>query len=78
MERAYRLDRPDLDYHGRLCVLEYGRDLKKQKQLRAGVLMLVLESFVSAGVAGFFGAMIDKYAPVQGGQNVQLINGKAK
>src|SRR5579862_3158364 len=42
--------------------IKYGRDLKNHKQLRAGVLAFVLASFVSAGVAGFFGAMLDKYA----------------
>jgi hypothetical protein len=35
--------------------------------METGVLAFVLASFVSAGVAGFFGAMLDKYAPVQGG-----------
>ena len=57
---------------------KYGRDLKNHKQLRAGVLAFVLASFVSAGVAGFFGAMLDKYAPVQGGQIIQLSNREAK
>jgi magnesium-transporting ATPase (P-type) len=57
---------------------KYGRDLKNHKQLRAGVLAFVLASFVSAGVAGFFGAMLDKYAPVQGGDTIQLSNGEAK
>jgi hypothetical protein len=57
---------------------KYGRDLKNHKQLRAGVLAFVLASFVSAGIAGFFGAMLDKYAPVQGGQTIQLSNGEAK
>jgi hypothetical protein len=38
----------------------------------------VIVSFVSAGVAGFFGAMLDKYAPMQGGGGIQLTNGEAK
>ena len=59
-------------------VIKYGRDLKNHKQLRAGVLTFLLASFVSAGVAGFFGAMLDKYAPVQGGQTIQLSIGAAK
>jgi len=57
---------------------KYGRDLKNHKQLRAGVLAFVLASFVSAGVAGFFGAMLNKYAPVQDGQTIPLSNGEAK
>jgi hypothetical protein len=52
--------------------IRYGRDLSNQKQLRAAVLGFVAASFLAAGVAGFFGAMIDKYAPVQGGDTVQL------
>jgi hypothetical protein len=59
-------------------VIRYGRDLKNHKQLRAGVLAFLVASFVSAGVAGFFGAMLDKYAPVQGGQTIRLSNGEAK
>ena len=58
--------------------LKYGRDLKNHKHLRAGVLAFVAASFVSAGVAGFFGAMLNKYAPVQGGQTIQLSRGDAK
>lgn len=58
--------------------LKYGRDLRNHKQLRTGVLAFVLASLVSAGVAGFFGAMLDKYAPVQGGQTIQLSKGEAK
>jgi hypothetical protein len=57
---------------------KYGRDLKNHKHLRAGVLAFALASFASAGVAGFFGALLDKYAPVQGGQTIQLSNGEAK
>jgi hypothetical protein len=59
-------------------VIRYGRDLKNHKQLRAGVLAFLVASFVSAGVAGFFGAMLDKYAPVQGGQTIRLSKGEAK
>jgi len=58
--------------------LKYGRDLKNHKQLRVGVLAFVVASLISAGVAGFFGAMLDKYAPVQGGHTIQLSQGDAK
>jgi hypothetical protein len=33
---------------------------------------------VSAGIAGFFGAMINKNAPVQGGHTFQLSEGEEK
>jgi hypothetical protein len=53
-------------------LIRYGRDLKNHRQLRAAVLSFAVISFVSAGIAGFFGAMINKYAPVQGGPTIQL------
>jgi hypothetical protein len=56
----------------------YGRDLRNHRQLRAGVLGFTLVSFLAAGVAGFFGAMIDKVAPVQGGEMVHLSQGETK
>jgi len=59
-------------------VIKYGRDLKHHRQLRAAVLSFTLISFVAAGVAGFFGAMINKYAPVQGGHTFQLSHGEEK
>jgi hypothetical protein len=58
--------------------MRYGRDLANHKHLRAAVLSFAAASFIAAGIAGFFGAMIDKYAPVQGGQVIQLSNGEAK
>ena len=35
-------------------------------------------SFVAAGIAGFFGAMINKYAPVHGGHTIQIRRGEEK
>jgi hypothetical protein len=58
--------------------IRYGRDLKNHKQLRIAVLSFALASFVAAGIAGFFGAMINKYAPVQGGLTLQLSEGEQK
>jgi hypothetical protein len=58
--------------------IRYGRDLRNYRQLRAGVLGFTLVSFLAAGVAGFFGAMIDKVAPVQGGEIVHLSRGETK
>jgi hypothetical protein len=56
--------------------IRYGRNLRRHPQLRTAVLCFVFISFLAAGVAGFFGAMLDKYAPVQGGHNIQLIHGE--
>jgi hypothetical protein len=56
--------------------IRYGRDLKNHNQLRTAVLAFAAASFVAAGIAGFFGAMINKYAPIQGGQTVRLSRGQ--
>src|ERR1700677_4232354 len=58
--------------------IRYGRDLKNHRQLRSAVLCFALASFLAAGIAGFFGAMLDKYAPVQGGHTLQLSKGEEK
>jgi len=58
--------------------IRYGRDLARHKQLRAAVLGFAAASFLAAGIAGFFGAMINKAAPVQGGPAIQLKAGGEK
>ena len=58
--------------------IRYGSELKKHRQLRSAVIGFALVSFFAAGVAGFFGAMINKYAPVQGGHTIQLSHGGEK
>jgi hypothetical protein len=58
--------------------IKYGRDLRNHRQLRTAVLAFAVTSFVAAGIAGFFGAMINKYAPVQGGHTIQLTQGDEK
>lgn len=52
--------------------IRYGRDLRNHRQLRVAVLSFALVSFIAAGVAGFFGAMLNKNTPVQGGHTIQL------
>lgn len=56
--------------------IRHGRNLTRHPELRNAVLGFVLVSFVAAGIAGFFGAMLNKYAPVQGGQTIQLMHGE--
>lgn len=58
--------------------IRYGHDLRNHRQLRSGVLIFGLASLVAAGIAGFFGAEIENYAPVRGGGTIQLIRGEAK
>ena len=52
--------------------IRYGRDLRNHRQLRTAVLFFAVASFVASGIAGFFGAMLNKYAPVLGGHTIRL------
>jgi hypothetical protein len=56
--------------------LRYGRSLRNHPQLRNAVLVFVMVSLLAAGIAGFFGAMINKNAPVEGGDTLHLVNGE--
>jgi hypothetical protein len=56
-------------------VARYGSDLRHHPRLRSAVLAMVLVSFLSAGLAGFWGAMINKFAPVTGGTSITLMKG---
>jgi len=58
--------------------IRYGRGLQHHKQLRAAVLCFALVSFLAAGIAGLFGALINKQAPVQGGPTIHLSSGGEK
>ena len=58
--------------------LRYGRDLMNHPRLRTAVLGFTALSFLSAGIAGVFGALIDKQAPVNGGRNFHLSAGVEK
>jgi hypothetical protein len=55
--------------------VKYGRSIQTQPQLRNAVLCFVLVSFLAAGIAGFFGGMIDKKAPVEGGAIIHFVHG---
>jgi hypothetical protein len=56
----------------------YGRQMALHRRLRTAVLLFAAASFLAAGIAGFFGAMINKYAPVRGGNTIQLSQGGEK
>ena len=51
----------------------YRRNLKNQPALRTAVLGFMLVSLMAAGVAGFWGAMLNKHAPVEGGRILHLL-----
>jgi hypothetical protein len=56
-------------------LFKYGGSIKNHPALRNGVLSFVVVSFLAAGIAGFFGAMINKAAPVQGGATIHRMRG---
>lgn len=53
----------------------YGRGLARHPGLRAAAMGFLLAAFLSSGVAGAFGAFLNKYAPVRGGEAIQLMKG---
>ena len=52
---------------------KYGPALAKQRQIRNAVLSFAVVAFLATGVAGAFGAFLNKYAPVRGGATIQII-----
>jgi hypothetical protein len=58
-------------------VARYGRNLRQIPLLRNAVLGFLLVSLLAASIAGFFGAMLNKTAPLRGGQVMQLMQGWA-
>jgi len=55
----------------------YGARLHAMRSLRNAVLGLIVLAFASASVAGFFGAMLNKHAPVRGGATLVLMHGES-
>lgn len=53
----------------------YGRQLRSHLALRRAALVFVAVAFLASAAAGFSGAMINKYAPVQGGHLFHLRHG---
>ena len=56
--------------------IRYGKRLGDFRGLRNAVLALAVLGFFSAGVAGAFGAMLNKYAPVRGGPDIVIMKGE--
>jgi hypothetical protein len=53
----------------------YGRGIVRHRQLRIAVLTFAVVAFVATGVAGAFGALLNKIAPVRGGIPITLMEG---
>lgn len=55
---------------------KYGPQLGRHRDLRGAVLVFTVAAFLSTGAAGAFGAFLNKYAPVRGGQTIHLLQGE--
>jgi hypothetical protein len=55
---------------------KYGPALSKLRQIRRAVLAFTVVAFIATGVAGAFGAFLNKYAPVRGGPAIHIMNGE--
>jgi hypothetical protein len=79
VEGARRMARSHLHHDGRGGLPTVRpRPATASRALRTAALTFTAASFLAAGVAGFFGAMINKHAPVDGGHIIQLSQGEAK
>ncbi len=58
--------------------ISYGRDLGNHRQLRIAVLYFAVASFAAADIAGFFGAIFTRNAPVSGGHTIQISRGEER
>jgi hypothetical protein len=55
--------------------MKYGRAIIQHRNMRVGVLVFAVAAFVATGIAGAFGAFLNKYAPVRGGSIIILMKG---
>ena len=55
---------------------QYQRNLRNQPELRTAVISFIWVSLLAAAVAGLFGAMINKNAPVEGGATIHIVQGE--
>jgi hypothetical protein len=53
--------------------MKYGRAIVDHRNMRIGVLAFAVAAFLATGIAGAFGAFLNKYAPVKGGQVIILL-----
>jgi hypothetical protein len=54
---------------------KYGPALNRMRHVRGAVLTFTVIAFIATGIAGAFGAFLNKYAPVRGGPTIELIQG---
>ncbi len=56
--------------------MKYGPALNRQRGIRTAVLVFAVIAFIATGVAGIFGAFLNKYAPVRGGTTFEIMQGE--
>jgi hypothetical protein len=56
--------------------MKYGRTITRPRYMRTAVLAFTLAAFVATGVAGAFGAFLNKFAPVRGGSTIVILEGE--
>jgi integral membrane sensor domain MASE1 len=61
-----------------VVAIRHRNQLARSASLRVTLQGFVALSLVAAGIAGFFGAMLDKTAPVGGGASIQIVKGDGK
>jgi hypothetical protein len=56
--------------------MKYKRAIIQHREMRIAVLGFTFAAFVATGVAGAFGAFLNKYAPVRGGDTIVILQGE--
>jgi hypothetical protein len=57
--------------------MKYRRSIT-QRRMRIAVLGFAVAAFVATGIAGAFGAFLNKYAPIRGGNVIVLMEGEER
>lgn len=55
--------------------IKYGSHLSRHRQIRRTAFSFTMAAFIAAAIAGAFGALLNKNAPVRGGTVIKLMEG---
>jgi hypothetical protein len=55
--------------------IKYGSELSRNRQVRKAAFAFTVAAFIAAGIAGAFGALINKIAPIHGGPLIKFTAG---
>jgi phosphoglycerol transferase MdoB-like AlkP superfamily enzyme len=55
--------------------IKYGSDLSKHRQVRKTAFAFAVAAFIAATIAGAFGALLNKNAPIRGGAVITIMEG---